>query len=361
MVQALVDRIYEAAFIPELWPGVLMDMALSQEGVSGALLVIDPRLPPLWSCTPNVAELLGAFAQTPDWYRNTRLKRMLERDHEGFLATTDFSTQEQMRADYIEPYLAEAHLDGQAGSTIIMPGGEVVLFTVERDAGTRPFSEADLAALDALRPHLARAALIASRLHLQQAQSTVTALAALGLAAAVVAENGTVIATNDLLETDAPFLRAAAFGRMRVDDRQVDAALQEALSQQGQGDMRIIRSIPLRPRDVTQRPSVIHVVPLQRNARDVFDSATALIVVTKFGQDNGVPDDNLLRGLFDLTASEAKLATALAAGRTLHEAAADRHIAVPTARTQLAQIFQKTGTRQQSELVALLKGTQALR
>ena len=38
----------------------------------------------------------------------------------------------------------------------------------------------------------------------------------------------------------------------------------------------------------------------------------------------------------------------------LREAADGRFISMPTARTQLAQIFQKTNTSQQSQLVSLL-------
>jgi DNA-binding CsgD family transcriptional regulator len=68
-----------------------------------------------------------------------------------------------------------------------------------------------------------------------------------------------------------------------------------------------------------------------------------------------VPANAILRGLFDLSAAETKLAAALASGQTLKAAAASRFISMPTARSQLAQIFHKTGTHQQSELVALLK------
>jgi DNA-binding CsgD family transcriptional regulator len=68
-----------------------------------------------------------------------------------------------------------------------------------------------------------------------------------------------------------------------------------------------------------------------------------------------------VRGLFDLTPSEARLAAALVSGRSLKEIAANSNITVKTGRTYLERIFAKTGTRQQSELVALLKNTEPLR
>ncbi|TIW77403.1 MAG: helix-turn-helix transcriptional regulator, partial [Mesorhizobium sp.] len=74
-----------------------------------------------------------------------------------------------------------------------------------------------------------------------------------------------------------------------------------------------------------------------------------------------VPSPTLLAGLFDLTPAEARLASALSQGRTLTEAAASANITVKTGRTYLERIFAKTGTRQQSQLVALLKGTEPFR
>ena len=63
-----------------------------------------------------------------------------------------------------------------------------------------------------------------------------------------------------------------------------------------------------------------------------------------------------IRALFGLTASEAVLAAALASGQTLKQAADERAVSMATARTHLAQVFRKTGTSQQSQLVALLRG-----
>lgn len=62
-----------------------------------------------------------------------------------------------------------------------------------------------------------------------------------------------------------------------------------------------------------------------------------------------------VRQLFDLTDTEAKFACALATGLSLAEAAQAQGVRISTARTHLARIFQKTETRQQSQLVSLLR------
>jgi DNA-binding CsgD family transcriptional regulator len=61
-----------------------------------------------------------------------------------------------------------------------------------------------------------------------------------------------------------------------------------------------------------------------------------------------------LRSHFGLTPAEAKLALHLVAGETLRSAGAKLSISYETARTQLKNIFNKTKTRRQAELVILI-------
>jgi DNA-binding CsgD family transcriptional regulator len=63
---------------------------------------------------------------------------------------------------------------------------------------------------------------------------------------------------------------------------------------------------------------------------------------------------DLLRSHFGLTPAEAKLALHLVAGETLRAAAAKLSITYETARTELKNIFNKTGTCRQAELVIVI-------
>jgi DNA-binding NarL/FixJ family response regulator len=76
----------------------------------------------------------------------------------------------------------------------------------------------------------------------------------------------------------------------------------------------------------------------------------------------GLPDgfEDQIRALFGLTPREAAIAACLTSGRTLKQAALDSQIQFTTARSCLEKIFAKTGTHQQSQLVALLKSAQSL-
>jgi DNA-binding CsgD family transcriptional regulator len=106
---------------------------------------------------------------------------------------------------------------------------------------------------------------------------------------------------------------------------------------------------------------VLSVAPfIDGRAYGLASERCAVIMITEVAQ--RIPDgfEAHVRNLFDLTAAEARLAAALASGRSLKEAAAGSNITVKTCRTYLERIFAKTRTRQQSQLVALLKSTEPL-
>jgi DNA-binding CsgD family transcriptional regulator len=69
------------------------------------------------------------------------------------------------------------------------------------------------------------------------------------------------------------------------------------------------------------------------------------------------PTVDSLRHAFDLTYREAYVAIAVAQGHGLQAAADAMGVALTTARSQLQQVFTKTGTGQQAELAALVNRT----
>jgi DNA-binding CsgD family transcriptional regulator len=68
-----------------------------------------------------------------------------------------------------------------------------------------------------------------------------------------------------------------------------------------------------------------------------------------------------LAELFGLTPAEACLAVALAGGKRLEDVAEERGVRMPTLRTQLRAILDKTGTRRQADLMRLIVGLPAVR
>ncbi len=81
------------------------------------------------------------------------------------------------------------------------------------------------------------------------------------------------------------------------------------------------------------------------------DKPCALLRIDEF---NSHPQPQRLRQALGMSAAEARLVSALCHGGSLATAAKEVQISLNTAKTQLASVFAKTGTRRQSELIALV-------
>lgn len=352
MTDDVIDRIYEAALVPECWPGVLDRVSLLTGSAGGAVLTRGARHPPRWAASEIVAPALRAFATSGAWKYNQRPERWMSAGHAGFSRDVDLFTEEELRDDRRAAELRTHGLGWQLGTVIPLTSGEVVVFSLERRFADGAHDVAMRDAADPLRPHLARAGLLSARLGLERARTAVATLEAIGLPAAVTTVSGRVLVANRLLD-QLQILLPAAHGRLALMDGPADEMLKEAFAGIA-GGITSSRSIAVAAGE--GRPAaIVHVLPLRGAAHDVFSGASTLIVATALEAAAGVPDLTLLHGLFDLSPAEARLALALASGRTLKEAATDCKIQLSTARSYLESIFRKTGTRQQSQLVALLK------
>ena len=70
--------------------------------------------------------------------------------------------------------------------------------------------------------------------------------------------------------------------------------------------------------------------------------------------------EELLRRLYGLTRSEARIAAILMQGRSVEDAAGDLEVSTNTIRTHLKRVFSKTGTLRQGDLISLLLSGPAL-
>ena len=84
-----------------------------------------------------------------------------------------------------------------------------------------------------------------------------------------------------------------------------------------------------------------------------LDIAVAVLYVSDL-EAHTLPRSEALRSLYALTSAEIELVELLCDGCSLEEAAEHRGVTMNTARSQLKQIFFKTNTSRQSELVRLV-------
>lgn len=202
---------------------------------------------------------------------------------------------------------------------------------------------------------MARAALLAHRLQLKAAKSATQALDIVGLPAAVLRRDRTVLAANASMETLAPRVEIGAFDRLHLQDKLPDALFGTAVSGAVPDG---IQSIPLAA-SAAGPAMVAHLLPIRRTASDIFAIADLLLITTLVTTPNA-PLTTVLTGLFDLTPAEAKIARGIAIGRTVEELAAASGVSPLTARNQLRSVMMKTGTSRQAELAVLLSGLRPL-
>lgn len=353
---ALIEKIYEAAFDPTQWRAVLDEVCRQSGTASGSLMVYQGRSLLTAIGTELNRRALDEFIETKGWEQSERQPDIWPPsmpDGGYFYFPQDLMTPEQVARDSSQGLLERFGLDWQIVTSMPLPTGETLAFTFEsRREDPRPGS-ATSAFLNEVRPHLARAGLLASRLGLERARAALAALTALDLPAALLDDDGQLLEANARLTPALVDTRAG--GRIVLGDPTADAMLAAVLS----GATRV-RSIALPPHG--ERPArVAHVIPLAPAIRDPLSRAVALLVLNvAVPARSGVTDLSLLRALFDLSAAESRLAAALATGLDLAHAAQQCGIATSTARSYLEKVFQKTGCHRQSELVLLLAGLIAL-
>ncbi|MER8830271.1 helix-turn-helix transcriptional regulator [Mesorhizobium sp. M0938] len=355
---AIVDLIYEAAFAAELWPDVLGAASAISRSASGAIFVFSDHTPVRAITEAHVQPLLDEFMAGDTWKFSESVQRMCSAQPADFVRVDDFMTDEEIERDPVRKSATAFGVGSHVCTSVPMPGGELALFVFQRWLKDGLYDQAAIDLLNGLRPHLARAGLVAGRLGLERARTAVSILGEIRLPAAVMSGSGRVLTANLLLEDMADMFVPLAHGGMALADGPANALFQLAIAHNQ--DNRAVRPIPV-PGAKGRPALIVHLLPLRRATHDIFSGADILVTATEVSLCATVPSPHILSGLFDLTPAEARLAVELASGRSVQEAAMEIGIAVKSARTYLERIFRKTGTSRQSQLVALLKGARTFK
>lgn len=351
--KALVDKVYEAAFLPDSWPDVLQRVGDTAKSASGTLLVFEENRPIRHRATPLIRPWTEVFC-SHQWKVSNRLPFIRKKPMVGFAVLNQYFGSDMMQRDPSHLHRVSLGLKSEIGTAIPMPSGEMVVFSFDKLAGRGPHDEADIGMLNRLHPHLARAGLIAARLGLERAMSTTSALQMIGLPAAVMTASGRVIATNDLFELLSDQFLPVAFGRLAIAMAGPNRLFQQAIEAAADQMEPRVRSVPVS--GIEGHPAcVLHILPVRNNAHDLFPGGAIVLAITVPRKSSFVPSADILTGVFDLTPAETRFATALALGRSPKEAARDIGVTESSGRTYLARIFAKTGTHRQTELMALLR------
>jgi len=348
----LVDRIYEASFVPELWPNLLDDMASLTEGKGGLLLTVRDKMLS-WAASDSVEEAFDSYIQEGWFRRCDRRVCMFRKAHSEFLIENDYWTQEEFDSNLVyEEFFRPRGLGFSAGTGVQVPTGDSIVFFVERTYDRGPMEKRYVEQLNQLRPHLARSAFVAARLGLKSAAGANEALSKLGLATILLDSTGAAVESQNITDDISGHIIWGAHNRLMLKDKTADTLFKSAMDNLHTHSDSFVRSFPIRDKD-DQAVMVAHIMPISRLAHDIFARSYALLVLTPISSKN-VPSIDLVRSLFDFTASEARVARGLASGKSVEDIAAIGGVALTTVRTQLRQVMEKTGCKRQAEVVALM-------
>ncbi|MEI8395769.1 MAG: helix-turn-helix transcriptional regulator [Rhodospirillaceae bacterium] len=352
----IVDRIYEAATEPNGWSTVLDELSRGV-GAAGSVLLTQ-RSDSGWlgrKCSVEIASRFDVYMKSEAALQTQCTARLLAANRSGFVTDRDVFTDEEYLAD---PFMAEwGNANGYhhcAATAIHLPKRDLVIYHVQRRKGQPAFDSADIQFLDSFRPHLARAGLLAARWKLERLRVMAEALALLGLAAAIIASNGRVLASNTLIESMGSHVVWLPGDYMVFADPAATALLKRSVADLRTPAAPTVRSFPVKGAD-GEGLMVAHLIPTPGRARDFFEGGSGVLVLS-IAAAPGAPDANLVAGLFDLTPAEARVACAIAGGQTVKEIAVRHAVGYETVRAQIKAVFAKTGTNQQSQVASLLAG-----
>ncbi len=185
-----------------------------------------------------------------------------------------------------------------------IPGGGHISLRFERPFDHGPMDDRLRARLNRLRPHLARASLLFSRLGLRQARSVVSALQFMDVPAAVLTRNGKLLACNSFMEDRLSQVDMRAGDRIAFTDDDAQGLLSESLMQITAGLFDQLRGPIQIPATEEHGPAVAYLIPMCGAAQDLFGCETTLLMIRPAHSENRLMD--LVRTRFAIDAGEAQ-------------------------------------------------------
>lgn len=359
----LVGQIYDAAIDPGLWPDVLDDITTAFDAAGLGLFVADtkPEQLGVFLSTgfpdPAIREYASYYAEKNVWFH----KAYRERTPAGapVLSQEWFPDDELVVTEFYNDFLQVLDFHYHCGGPLRYDGSEMSVFNVMRP---KPFEARHRELCGRLMPHLSRAIEIHRRLsRLPSAQSGalevldhlpmgVLLIDGSGQVSFMNKSAGDIAAQNDGLFVDAKGIcRAARNGETNGLQQLIDSAVRTgAGSGLGSGGAMSL------PRPSGLRPLAALVAPLGRSSFDTGSRPPAAVLFIADPERRHEPPGELLARIYGLTPMEARVAIAMLTGRSLTKAAEAIGITRNTASTHLRQVFLKTETKRQTELVKLL-------
>lgn len=358
----LTHAFYEAAFDDRLWAdaATALKRVLNASGCAIGLIAdrSDAFVMLYGDCDPYYENLaLGPLLPNPYLPAMARAPAGTVISQHELMSTAAFE-----RSAFFNEWLLPQDDQGTMVIKTVQHGRQYGFVTVNRGRGQPAIDEADVALAQRISPILTRISDLRRRIGALRLGDEASAYDRLDIGVAVADEHGRLLHANEAAEAIfADPLSGLSVAGGKLDAGRQSAVLRRVIAGAMQppdgrlglgGNVNIGGAGGLALTVSPMRDGGLYGLPIGR---------AAMIFIQKLQPRLGIGAEATMRELFGLTGKEARVAANLTAGLSVAEIAAEMGISVVTARSHLANLFRKTETRQQSQLVSLLKSILPLR
>lgn len=351
-----LDVCYASITTPGAWPQAMHALALAA-GADAACFYAEraPELRLRLPASPAYQNFLEDFVEGGWWRTDHRAQRGWPRLRGGgkVLVEHDLVDEQERQSLPVFHELYAKHDLTWWAAVSFRVGGQDWALPLLRGEAKGPFEASASAFLLPLSVHLARLVGLASDMLETGARDVVQLFEAGRRAAVVIDPFGRCLAANALAEAMLGHDLCLSKGRLFAADAASDHDLQRLI-----GTTLRARSMAELPPPVTIRrngklPYIVDAVATPSTLGQSNLNLHSILLLTDLGK-SVTPSAARLRQVFGLTSAETRLAELLLRGETLGEASAELGLSLETARTQLKNIFLRTQTNRQADLLRLL-------
>lgn len=348
----MVSGVYGAAAAPDRWASAMAEIRAVFGGLTAAMIENDgvDRVVKSANLSDDAATTYVGYYRTIDYVLSA-----VEHSPVGLVRGGRELIELQPRSEFDADWMRPNHLND--GLFVRLSGaGHTTSFLVAGDRTRDDFDTPERTALlDSFIPHLQQALRTERSLrnHAVGREALVSAIDTVRHGVVVIGMNSVVQQINHAAErmvrdADGIALHSGALSASDpVAARRLARGIAGALGHTGD---RVRRGDSLLcPRPSGLRPYVVHVLPSDD------DGMTGCAVVVVIDPELiPEPPIAMLRRLYELTHSEALVATHVLRGEGIRAIAEELSVSPATVKTHVQHVFAKTGTHRQSELVRLL-------
>lgn len=380
---ALIDRIYQGATDPDVWPDIIQDIAAWMKAPK--IILFTPQMVPAaggflfpQGISQRYFELWPTHHKPMDlWVERAVERGLIVQGNvvmgDEFVPAAELAAsrwyREVLATEEIFHLLTSVVFDGSDGQN------PCVVCSLYRGINADAFVVEDKQKLSLILPHISRA--LGVMLKLRNAEfklvASYAALDRIGTGVLLVGGDRSILFANRaakgiLAEDDGLSLHkqgAGSLGRLFSGDVKIqtaiDTALSNAIEPMAQAVPHFAQSVRVH-RPSGQLPYALQFSSLASNNEfgQGKDAPQVIVFISDPTQEIQV-DPELLRKTYSLTPAEIRVAVAVCQEGTIEEVAAKAGVSISTVKTQLQQVYQKTGVENRTKLTKLIVSLAAVR